>query len=201
MGMLGDAFVENPIMRRMFDKMVRKKIYSDYAEFIRQADLTPQQQLEFYKLLSDHFRESMKTMMTGMGENMTEMRTMMQGESGVPDALAASLSESQVALKDNLQGALGDENFDLLRDMSREKKSKENYRRMKNRMKWRGQELSDEQAQEMEVIYSESSPGPLDNGDSSEFQQRSSEVLTPEQMDILNKSGRGRQFESMLLPI
>ena len=156
---MGEAMMDNPVFLRGIEKAIRKQFAEFYADFVKEANLTPEEQIELFKIMSAAMQENIRSMMSAMGENMEKMEEMFS--SGPPAELIEGIKENNLQLKDGFIATLGQERFELFEQYHIEKSAAESFTRMKNRLNRRKVPLTADQEEQMRQVMLEEQRSPF----------------------------------------
>ena len=201
-GIFGEAMLENPLMVRGLEKLVRNQFFHFYADFIKEADLTPQEQAELFKLMAQAMEDNLKSMMAALGEDMGQMSEL---KNGPPPSLVEGVKENNLALKENLIMTLGQEKFELFEQYHKEKSAAQEFMRVSDRLKRSEVPLDQDQEDGMRQLFIDNQHSPFseetysDQINYSPMYEQSSEVLNDDQQKVFKRS-RKKHDKVYLLP-
>ena len=204
MGTLGETFMENPIIQLGIEKRIRRQLFEFYGDFIRQADLTPQEQQDLFRILSSTTQENVKSMMRAMGENMGDMADIR--ENGFSTQLMQGMKENNLAMKEELISSFGDENFNLFEQYHIQKSAEERYDRLERRLERDEVPLDEEQKEDMQELILENQRSPFDEETYSQelnkkvLNKNADSLLNEQQLESLQNSRRHGLSRVLLLP-
>lgn len=200
-GTLGEAFMENPIVLRGIEKLIREQFYTFYGDFVKEANLTPEEQIELFKLMSETMQENVKSFMTELGKNMGQMQEAFKN--GPPAELIEGIKNNNLAMREGLISSMGQEKFDLFEQYHKEKSAAESFNRLKNKMKRDKTPLSETQEQDLRVVFVENQPSPFQegsySGESNDLSEKTGGILDEKQQSSF-KNSRKRMNRLLLLP-
>ena len=159
MGTLGEAFMDNPLVKMSMEKRSRKMMRDFFADFIKEANLTPEEQLAFFQILGETMQANMRSFMSAMGENMELMKDM--GSNGLVPELTKGIKENNVAMNEQLQQVWGDQRSSEFNAYHRNKSINSSMSRIDNQLKG-DDKLSAEQASQVERILEDRYRNPFD---------------------------------------
>ena len=200
-GTLGEAFMENPIVLRGIEKLIREQFYTFYGDFVKEANLTPEEQIELFKLMSETMQENVKSFMTELGKNMGQMQEAFKN--GPPAELIEGIKNNNLAMREGLISSMGQEKFDLFEQYHKEKSAAESFNRLKNKMKRDKTPLSETQEHDLRVVFVENQPSPFQegsySGESNDLSEKTGGILDEKQQSSF-KNSRKRMNRLLLLP-
>ncbi|MCH2207354.1 MAG: hypothetical protein MK132_15970 [Lentisphaerales bacterium] len=199
---LGQVMLENPLMIRAFERLVREQFYHFYSDFIKEADLSPEEQLQLFQYMAEAMQENMKSFMKAIGENMDRMS---EFRNGPPLELVQGIRENNLQLKEDLIGSIGEEKFNLFEQYHKEKSAAEDFLRLSQRLERGKIPLDDSQKVELRQIFVEQQVSPFATGTYEQQQDHQSlydnteGVLNEKQQESF-KSSHKRHKRVYLLP-
>ena len=149
MGTLGEAFMDNPLVKMSMEKRSRKLMKEFFADFIRETNLSPEEQLAFFQVLDETMQSNMRSLMTSMGENMELMKNMRKD--GLVPELTQGIKENNLSMNEELKAEWGDEKTAELRDYHLEKSLNSSMHRINNSLK-DDNKLSNEQNEQVQEL-------------------------------------------------
>jgi hypothetical protein len=203
LGALGEVMLENPLMVRGIEKLVRNQFFDFYSGFIQEADLSPYEQAELFRLMSQAMQQNLKSMMKAIGENMGQMQGMFRD--GPPPELLTGIKENNLALKDDLVASLGEEKFELFEQYHNEKSAAEDYLRLERSLTRKKTPLDDSQKESLRQTFLDDQHSPFEedtygqrlNNDS--LYEETGQILNDDQQESFKKS-RKKHKRIYLLP-
>ena len=199
---LGEAFMDNPIVLRGIEKAIRNQFYTFYGDFVKEANLTPEEQIELFKLMSETMQNNFKSFMTELGKNMGKMEETFKN--GPPPELIAGIMENNLAMKDNMIATMGQEKFELFEQYHKEKSAAESFNRLKGKMKREKTPLSENQETELRGVFLDSQASPFEEESYSEegnpdVSSKTGDILDEKQQESF-KNQRKRMNRLLLMP-
>lgn len=158
MGTLGEELLENPLMVRSLEKLVRNQFFNFYGDFIKEADLSPYEQTEFFKLMSQVMQQNMKSLMKAIGENMGQVD---QFRNGPPPSFMEGVKENNLVLKDDLIGVMGEEKFGLFEQYHKEKSAAEEFLKVESYLKKSETPLDEDQSNQLRQVFLDQHASPF----------------------------------------
>lgn len=199
---LGEVMLENPLVIRGFERLVRDQFYNFYSDFIKEADLNPEEQLMLFQHMAQAMQDNMKSFMKAIGENMDRMT---EFRNGPPIELLQGIRENNLMLKDNLIGSLGEDNFSLFEQYHKEKSAAEEFSRLERRLKSGKMPLQDNQKDELRQAFLDQQVSPFADTpyeqqmDRKPLYETTEGILDSKQQENFRKS-RKRHNRIYLLP-
>lgn len=199
---LGEAFMENPIVLRGIEKAIRSQFFSFYGDFVKEANLTPEQQIELFKLMSETMQSNFKSFMTELGKNMGKMEETFKN--GPPPELIEGIKNNNLAMKDSMIATMGEEKFELFEQYHKEKSAAESFNRLKGRMKREKTPLNTDQEDELRTVFVDNQPSPFQESSYSEggnpdLSEKTNGILDEKQQESF-KNSRKRSNRLLLMP-
>ncbi|MCM8534597.1 MAG: hypothetical protein NE334_01535 [Lentisphaeraceae bacterium] len=158
-GTLGEELLENPLMVRSLEKLVRDQFFNFYGDFIKEADLSPYEQAEFFKLMSQVMQQNMKSLMKAIGENMGEVT---QFRNGPPPSFMEGVKENNLVLKSDLIGVMGEEKFGVFEQYYKEKSAAEEFLKVQSYLKRSEMPLNEDQSDQLRQVFLDQHASPFD---------------------------------------
>ena len=203
MAALGDALLNNPLIVRELESKVREMLTAFYGDFIKEADLSPAEQIELFKLLSYTMQENFRSFMSGIGQNMSEFRQAFID--GPPPEIVEALKQNNMQMKEEMIATLGNERFELFEKYHKEKSAAEELITLKKALERSDQSLNEEQEQSLRNVLLEKQTSPFEessyiqNNDQPDVTEG---ILNKEQQKIYKRYRirRGSLKRTMLMP-
>ena len=199
---LGEVMLENPLVIRGFERLVRDQFYNFYSDFIKEADLSPEEQLMLFQFMSQAMQNNMKSFMKAMGENMDRIS---EFRNGPPIELLQGIKENNLALKDNLISSLGGDNFQLFEQYHKEKSAAEAFTRLERRLTSSKMPLQEDQKDDLRQAFLDQQVSPFSSTpyeqqmDQKPLYESTEGILDSKQQENFRKS-RKRHNRIYLLP-
>ena len=162
MGTLGEAFMDNPLVQMSMEKRSRKMLQNFFADFIKDANLSPEEQLALFQVLGDTMQANMRSLMAAMGENMGMMKDMRKN--GLVPELTQGIKENNVAMREELTAQWGDEKSKSFQDYHQSKSLTKSLSSINNQLKG-DNKFNAEQSQQVEELLESRYRSPFE-GDS-----------------------------------
>ena len=162
MGTLGEAFMDNPLVQMSMEKRSRKMLQDFFADFIKDANLSPEEQLALFQVLGDTMQANMRSLMAAMGENMGMMKDMRKN--GLVPVLTQGIKENNVAMREELTAQWGDEKSKSFQDYHQSKSLTKSLSSINNQLKG-DNKFNAEQSQQVEELLESRYRSPFE-GDS-----------------------------------
>ena len=162
MGTLGEAFMDNPLVQMSMEKRSRKMLQDFFADFIKDANLSPEEQLALFQVLGDTMQANMRSLMAAMGENMGMMKDMRKN--GLVPELTQGIKENNVAMREELTAQWGDEKSKSFQDYHQSKSLTKSLSSINNQLKG-DNKFNAEQSQQVEELLESRYRSPFE-GDS-----------------------------------
>ena len=202
LGTMGEAMMENPLFMRGIEKAIRRLFAEFYADFVKEADLSPEEQIELFKMMSSTMQDNIKSLMNSMGDNMGDMQEMFRGKSS-PE-LIEGIKDNNLAMKEGFIATLGEERFKLFEQYHKEKSAAESFTRFKQSLKYSKSPMTSEQENDMREVFLDQQQSPFEestysNNERAPVTNSTSEILNEKQQKTL-KNSRKRQNRILLLP-
>ena len=202
MSTFGEAFMGNPIVLRGIEKAIREQFYTFYGDFVKEADLTPEEQIELFKLMSETMQNNVKSFMTELGKNMGKMQEAFKD--GSPPEMIEGIMANNLAMKEGMIASMGQEKFELFEQYHKEKSAAESFNRLKGKMKREKTPLSEDQENNLRGVFLESQPSPFQEASYTEqgnpdLSEKTGEILDDKQQDSF-KNSRKRMNRLLLMP-
>ncbi|MCM8540855.1 MAG: hypothetical protein NE328_11325 [Lentisphaeraceae bacterium] len=198
----GEAFMENPIVLRGIEKAIRRQFYTFYGDFVKEADLTPEQQIELFKLMSETMQSNFKSFMTELGKNMGKMEETFKN--GPPPELIEGIMTNNLAMKENMIANMGQEKFELFEQYHKEKSAAESFNNLKNKMKREKTPLSESQETDLRGVFINNQASPFQEssyteGASADLSGKTGDILDEKQQKSY-KGSRKKSNRLLLMP-
>ena len=198
----GEAFMENPIVLRGIEKAIREQFYTFYGDFVKEADLTPEEQIELFKLMSETMQSNVKSFMTELGKNMGKMQETFKD--GPPPEMIEGIMANNMAMKEGMIASMGQEKFELFEQYHKEKSAAESFNRLKGQMKRNETPLSEDQESNLRGVFLESQPSPFQETSYKEqgnpdLSEKTGTILDEKQQNSF-KNSRKRMNRLLLMP-
>ena len=155
----GEAFMENPIVLRGIEKAIRRQFFTFYGDFVKEANLSPEQQIELFKLMSETMQNNFKSLMTELGKNMGKMEETFKN--GPPPELIEGIMTNNLAMKENMIANMGQDKFELFEQYHKEKSAAESFNNLKSRMKREKTPLSETQEADLRSVFIDNQASPF----------------------------------------
>jgi hypothetical protein len=149
MGTLGEAFMDNPLVQMSMEKRSRKMLQNFFADFIKDANLSPEEQLALFQVLGDTMQANMRSLMAAMGENMELMKNMRKD--GLVPELTQGIKENNVAMREELNAQWGDEKSQSFQDFHQSQSLTKSMGNINNKLKG-DDKFTPEQNQQVEKL-------------------------------------------------
>lgn len=198
----GEAFMENPIVLRGIEKAIREQFYTFYGDFVKEADLTPEEQIELFKLMSETMQNNVKSFMTELGKNMGKMQEAFKD--GPPPEMIEGIMANNLAMKDGMIASMGQEKFDLFEQYHKEKSAAESFNRLKGQMSREKTPLSKDQEDSLRGVFLDSQPSPFQESSYTEkgtadMSDKTGDILDEKQQNSFKNSHK-RMNRLLLMP-
>ena len=198
----GEAFMENPIVLRGIEKAIRRQFYTFYGDFVKEANLTPEEQIELFKMMSETMQSNFKSFMTELGKNMGKMEETFKN--GPPPELLEGIKTNNLAMKENMIASMGQEKFDLFEQYHKEKSAAESFNNLKGKLNREKAPLSDDQETDLRGVFLENQASPFQEasyleGGSPDVSEKTSTILDEKQQKSF-KGGRKKMNRLLLMP-
>jgi len=202
MSTFGEAFMGNPIVLRGIEKAIREQFYTFYGDFVKEADLTPEEQIELFKLMSETMQNNVKSFMTELGKNMGKMEETFRN--GPPPEMIEGIMANNLAMKEGMIASMGQEKFELFEQYHKEKSAAESFNRLKGRMDREKTPLSEQQENDLRGVFLESQPSPFQETSyteqgNSDVSDKTGDILDEKQQNSF-KNSRKRMNRLLLMP-
>lgn len=199
---LGEAFMENPIVLRGIEKAIRRQFFTFYGDFVKEADLTPEEQIELFKLMSETMQSNFKSFMTELGKDMGKMEETFKN--GPPPELIEGIMTNNMAMKESMIANMGQEKFELFEQYHKEKSAAESFNNLKNKMNREKTPLNENQETELRSVFINNQASPFQESSYTEsgnadFSDKTGDILDEKQQKSY-KDSRKRMNRLLLMP-